>query len=124
MKTTKEYLNAVKAKTGVASDYALSKVLDISRQQVSKYRNNNEFLSDLTCVKVASILEIDPMIVISAINAERSRNEKEKAVWTALFEKLGGMAASVLIATAVFSAPAPVKASEQVTSHNNVYYVK
>jgi len=124
MSKTNYYLDSCLAKTGAPSDYALAKILGITRSGLSKYRNNKTQMDDSVCLKVASILEIEPMIVISAMHAERARSEKEKAVWTALFEKLGGMAASVLIATTIFSTPAPVKASEQATSYNNVYYVK
>ncbi len=124
MKTTNEFLNAVKAKTGAASDYALAQKLMVTRSAISKYRNNKSNLDDETCLKVARILEIDAGIVLAAIHSERAKTEIERSAWNSLFERLGGVAASVMIATTLFGNSAPVKASEQVVSHKNVYYVK
>jgi len=124
MKSTKQFLNAVKAKTGAASDYALAKELDTSKQNISNYLGKDRPMSDDIALKVASILEIDPYIVLAAVHAEHAKTEAEKSAWNTLFERLGGVAASVVIATTLFGHSAPVKASEQVVSHKNVYYVK
>jgi len=37
MKTIPELLDAVKAAKGIESDYALAKVLDLTKQQISTY---------------------------------------------------------------------------------------
>jgi len=124
MNTTIGFLNAVIAKTGAPSDYAVAKTLGMTTQAISVWRVGKGTMSNEVGLRVAQIPEIDEMVVLAALQAERAKSDKEKRAWTALFEKLGGIAASVLIATTIFSAPAPVKASEQVTSHNNVYYVK
>jgi plasmid maintenance system antidote protein VapI len=123
MNTSNDFLDAVKAKTGAVSDYSLAQKLEITRAAVSKYRNNRSNLDDETCLKVARILGIDAGIVLAAIHAERAKSVDEKSAWTALFERLGGVAASVMIATTIFSNSAPVEASERVTSRNDVYYV-
>jgi predicted transcriptional regulator len=123
MNTSKDFLIAVKAKTGATSDYALAKLLDTSTTVISNYMTKNRPMSDDIGLKVASILEIDQGIVLAALQVERSKNETEKKAWTALFERLGGVAASVMIATTIFSNSAPVEASERVTSRNDVYYV-
>lgn len=120
MNTTNEYLDAVKAKSGAASDYALSKVLGVTRASISSYRNKKSFFDDKTAVKVAKILEIDAGIVAAAVHAERAKNETERNLWQSVFEKLGGVAAGVVIGLAGVS-PAPSQAAEQGDS---VYYVK
>lgn len=129
MNTTNEFLDAVKAKTGAGSDYKLANILEVTRGGISSYRTGRTCLDDETCLKVASILEIDPAMVFAAIYAERSKNADAKAVWKSLFEKLGGVAASLLIATTLggmtpTNANAGAASSVDVTSHNNVYYVK
>jgi transcriptional regulator with XRE-family HTH domain len=118
MKTTLDYLNAVKAKTGAVSDYALAKELGITRATVSAYMRKGGSFSDKTAVKVAKILDIELSEVLLAAHIERTQNETVKSAYKSIFERLGGVAASVLVASALFSTPAPVKAESAVTSEN------
>ena len=123
MKTTVEWLEAIKANTGATSDYQLAKLLSVTRQQISRYRNYGDIFSDETCFKVASILDIDPILVFASVHAQKSKNEIVKANWKVIFERLGGVAASVVFATAFLSSPTPAKASD-AQLRENVYYVK
>lgn len=115
MKTTIEYLDALKAKTGAVSDYALAPKIGVTRSAISKYRNQKDFFSDEMCLRVASVLEIDPLLVITSVNAERSKNEETKKIWESLFERLSGVAAMCLLATGITALqPAPANASEVI----------
>ena len=112
MKTTIEFLDELKARKGGISDYAVAKILGVTQQTISKYRVGKDYLGDSTAIRVAELLEINPAIVVSAVHAERSKSEQEKAVWREIFEKLGGVAASVVIGIAAYSLPVqPVQAS-------------
>jgi len=128
MKTTVEFLDALKAKTGAPSDYALAPILGVTRSAVSRYRNEKDYFSDEMALKVASILEIEPFIVLAAVHAERAKTEPEKAAWKSMFERLGGMAAAVVLGIAMQS-PTPSQAAPVLDSSasnfpNSVYYVK
>lgn len=70
MKTTRQYLAAVKAKLGISSDYALQKPLGLSKQGVS-YLANGGVMSTTTAAKVAELLELDPLKVIADAELER-----------------------------------------------------
>jgi predicted transcriptional regulator len=124
MKTTIDYLNAIKAKTGAVSDYALAKEMGITRAAVSIYMAKKRTFSDETALKVARILDIDASEVLLAAHIERSQSETVKTAYKSIFERLGGVAASVLVATTLFSNPAPVKAATGNDFVNDVYYVK
>ncbi|NUO87677.1 MAG: hypothetical protein HOQ37_16410 [Cupriavidus sp.] len=87
MKTTLEYLDAVKVKLDLPSDYALAKALCVTRGGVSSYRTGRSYLDDLTAVRVAEILGLNPMEVIAAANLERSKNEDARLVWSGLFDR-------------------------------------
>lgn len=87
MNTTIELLDAVKARRGLASDYALAKVLGVTQQAVSGYRAGNSAISDDVALTVAEILQLHPLQVIAAANAERAKTAEQKARWTALMEK-------------------------------------
>ena len=111
MRTTCDFLDAVKARYNLPSDYALAKKLDMTTQMVSQYRKGKDFLSDSRAIQIANLLEIDSGIVAAAIHEERAKTEQEKAMWRGMLERLGGIAASVLIGLGGLSAPAPAQAS-------------
>ena len=128
MRTTIEFLDALKAKTGAASDYALAPKLGCTRAAISNYRNGRSYFDDETCLRAASILEIEPFIVLAAVHAERAKTEPEKAAWKSMFERLGGMAAAVVLGISMQS-PTPSQAAPVLDSSasnfpNSVYYVK
>lgn len=81
MKTTVQYLDAIRAKHGLTSDYQLAKLMDIRQSTISGYRAGRSHLDDLMSLKVADLLGIDPMEVISAANAERAKTQAVKEVW-------------------------------------------
>lgn len=120
MKTTCELLDAVKARHNVPSDYALAKKLEVTQQEVSKYRTGKATLGDSTAIRLAQLLEIDPGIVLLTVHAERAKKDDEKAAWTAIIEKLGGLAASALIGLAAISAPPPAYAGGSMQSSTYV----
>jgi len=82
MNTTIQFLDALKARHCGASDYAISKILGVTQQTVSRYRVGKDFLGDSTAIRVAKLLEIDPAYVVACAHAERAKAEDEKAVWT------------------------------------------
>lgn len=101
MQTTTDFLDMLKAKRGLRSDYALCKLLGWTSSRIANYRKKRSFLEDDTAVLVAEMLEIDPAIVLAAVHFERAKKEAEKAVWMGMWERLGGLAASVLAALGV-----------------------
>lgn len=123
MKTTIDFLEAVKSKRGGISDYALAKVLGVSQQLISKYRTRMIFLGDPVALRVAELLEIDAGYVMACVHQERAKTESERAAWSSIVERLGGLAASVVVGVALFGSPAPAQASPSVTG-DNLYYVK
>ncbi|WP_444632783.1 DUF3693 domain-containing protein [Cupriavidus oxalaticus] len=87
MKTTLEFLEAVRAKLGGASDYAIAKELNITRSAVSRYRNGLGGFDDETAVKVARVLDIDPAAVVTAAHAERTKNPELRQIWASLADR-------------------------------------
>lgn len=87
MKTTIQYLDAVKRKLKLPSDYAAAKALCVTRAAISKYRRGVSTFDDLTAVRVSEILEIEPMEIIASCNAARTRDKEARAVWKRLWKK-------------------------------------
>lgn len=84
--TSLEYLDAVKKRLGITSDYALAAALGVTRSAVSKFQKGAVFGDDVA-LTVAEILEVEPIAVIAAANAERAKTPEAKARWTGLMEK-------------------------------------
>lgn len=97
MKTTLEFLDAVKAKHGLTSDYQLSKLLECTHSAISNYRAGKSRLDEETACKVADLLGIEAGFVLSCIAAERSKNTKVKAAWEWTANHLGGLAAALAV---------------------------
>lgn len=87
MKTTLEFLEAMRAKLGGISDYAIAKELHVTRAAVSRYRNGQSGFDDETAIRVARILDIDPACVLLAAHAERCKAPEARNVFVALADR-------------------------------------
>jgi transcriptional regulator with XRE-family HTH domain len=86
MRTTVDYLDALKAKLGLPSDYAAAKLLGVTRSAASRYRTGVSTFDDEVAVRVAELLEINPLEVIFALRAERAANEDARTRWEGYWE--------------------------------------
>jgi hypothetical protein len=120
MKTTIQYLDEVRRKLDLPSDYATAKVLGVTTAAVSRYRNGLGGFDDLTAAKVAEALGVEPIEVISACNFERAKDDRTKAIWEGVWGKAAGAIAAGLIVSAVgLSAVAPSPAQAAPISDNS-----
>jgi len=85
---TPEYLDAVRKKLGLPSDYALQKPLGLSKSQLSRYRSGLDTLSDAVAVHIAEILDIPVGKVLLDCHIERSKIPAVKAAWTSMMNTL------------------------------------
>jgi transcriptional regulator with XRE-family HTH domain len=81
---TLEYLQAVKKKLGIESDYALAKRLGITRSAVSNLQLGKSIFSDDVALAVAQILDVPPIEVIAQANAERATTPEMRDRWMSL----------------------------------------
>ena len=82
--TPSKYLDQLKAKIGVESDYALAKTLEIPNGYVAEFRTGRRGLSPYLCTRIAIGLGIDPTHVIADIEEQREKNAKRKEFWRSL----------------------------------------
>lgn len=122
MNTTLEFLDALKARHSVQSDYATAKLLGVTQQCVSTWRNKRSFFDDSTAIQVGKLLEIDPAYVVACVHAERAKKDEEKAVWREIIEKFGGVAATVVIGIATATIPMPEASAEGLGFNDNIHY--
>ncbi len=101
---TSDYLDAIKARHGKTSDYAIAKLLKTTTGKISDWRAGRTLPGPLACFKIAELIGEQPAGVIADIEAERA--EKAAKVddadeWKAMARKFGGKAAGILLAAVV-----------------------
>ena len=79
--TTCEFLDAIKARYGLPSDYALAHFTGIGKAGISGYRKGKSRLDDANAIKVASLLELNPGYVLACIHAERAKSDDVRETW-------------------------------------------
>ena len=89
MKTTTEYLDLVKKAQGIESDYALAKLLNVSRYRVSGLRRGKDHLNPTDCLKIALAADLDVREVVAAVALERGDDETRK-LWSFYVKKYLG----------------------------------
>jgi hypothetical protein len=90
MKSTEQYLDEVKERLDLPSDYALAKALGLTRTAVSNYRSGRSMPDDLACARLADAIGCEPMEVIAAINYQRAKTEDARALWESIWGKAVG----------------------------------
>jgi hypothetical protein len=105
MKTI-EYLDAVRERLNLGSDYKLAKVLCVHQTTISNYRHGRSALADDVAVRVAELLQLDPARVLADMAAERSSSEAVRAIWSRVAATL-----SVAAVAVIASGPGDAKAA-------------
>ena len=119
---TVQYLDAVKAKLRLESDYAVAKRLGLTTSGVSNYRRGKSTFDHLVAIRVARILDLDPMTVIADVELERATQPELRDLWRRIAAKV---AAGVLVAVgAGVASPPASNAQSGVAAVGSVYYVK
>ncbi len=88
MGSTLQYLDEAKKKLHIESDYALSKKLGCTTSTISNYRAGRSRMDDVMAVKVAEILEKNPLELLASLNFERAKDDEVKRVWKGILEKI------------------------------------
>lgn len=86
MNTTIALLLAVKTRSGITSDYALSKILGVTQATISNYQHQKTFLDEKTALRVAELLEISPSFVLAVVQSERAKCTKAREAWLKIAE--------------------------------------
>lgn len=80
MKASK-WIDRVKVKKNLPSDYAAAKLLGMTQSAISVLRVRESTLSDEASLNVAMSLEIDPVIVLIDQALERAKTDETRNAW-------------------------------------------
>ena len=122
--TPSQYLDAIKKRHKIESDYELAQVLGVTRQTISYHRSNKTTLDNLMCARVAQQLDIDPLHVIADQEQQRAKTPDIAAFWRKL---AAGVVMAIGSATLGGLAPAPAQAGplhNQILGPDNTHMVR
>lgn len=86
---TTALLDAVREEKGIASDYALAKLLRVRQQTVSNYRNGRTRVNDEIAVRIAHMLGRPAAPLLAELAAERAKHPDVAKVWKEASSVLG-----------------------------------
>ncbi|HYC45363.1 MAG TPA: hypothetical protein VED01_07725 [Burkholderiales bacterium] len=98
MKTTIDFLDAVRARHGIRSDYQLAKFLGTTQPLVSAYRTGRARMGEDMCLKVAAALDLPAGYVLAVNAAERAKRTEVRKAWQGVARKLAGAALGFIAA--------------------------
>ena len=85
---SKTLLTWYKAAQDGASDYRVAQLLGFKKQTVSAWKRGTAGMSDEAGIKVAQALQLDPHLVLVALQLERSRSPAASRAWALLYRRL------------------------------------
>lgn len=109
-----ELLDTLKAQTGVPSDYALAR--DVLKVELNSLRGmRKRGLSDDRVVQIATLLNLDPGPILTAIHAERATDPAVRKAWEKVAKTMRAAAAALLIVLGMgLTAPEPLQAAQHL----------
>lgn len=101
MQTTADFIEALKAKHGLKSNYAVAKFLNQTDTAVARWSKGSVTFSDEMAMHMAELLDFDPAYVVACVHAERAKTEAEKKLWERISNIHYAIAATIMLALIV-----------------------
>lgn len=112
-------LNKLQLKDSKAAKYFL-----VTKGSMSRYRSGERVMSPEMAVKVAEVLNIEPLQIIMICEKERSK-ENKRTFWEKQIEMRYTIIFALFISSISEMTPSPSYAGQWLSSSvNTVYYVK
>lgn len=100
-----EWIDRAKAAKNWGSDYRAAKELGIKSHTISGYRANGTPMDETIALRVAHALEVSPALVLADQAMERAKDAEARGAWMSILERLGGVAAAILLTTGIVEIP-------------------
>lgn len=97
---TNEFLDSVKERHQLPSDYAVAKFFGWRISRIYDYRGSGRELDEEACIQVAAALELPPAYVMACIREARAKSADVKKYWreAAMLLKTGTAAVMAAVA--------------------------
>jgi plasmid maintenance system antidote protein VapI len=90
MNKSSYYLDLVREKLDIKSDYALARRWNVNRVVISNFRTGFRSLSDEIVFIVAKELEISPLEILTDLRAEKAKSEEKVSFWKNAYKEVTG----------------------------------
>lgn len=121
---TIDFLDAIKRRHEIQSDYALAKLLKVRQTRISHYRRGVSCFDADMALKVAEMLEMPSGYVLACIEeerAERTKRPQVQAAWHQVAKSLAPLFAAAVMGFSVAGTPTSAKASSEVAGKYTLY---
>jgi len=103
MQTTADFIEALKAKHGLKSNYAVAKFLNQTDTAVARWSKGHVTFSDEMAMHMAELLDLDPAYVVACVHAERASSAETKSLWERIAANMHYATAAVLVLAVVLA---------------------
>lgn len=86
MKTVADWLDTIAQTYEVKNQSALARLLSVTRSSISQNREGRHAINTTTALKIADLLGVNPMLVISSTMCEQEHKQENKALWVKAYE--------------------------------------
>lgn len=124
--TTQDFLDALKFRLNLRSDYACAKLLGVTTVTMMRWRAGGSF-NDSNAMHVADLLKLPRAYVLACMGAQRAEDTESSGVWRQIADvfrdKVALWACTALLGFMVLASDrAPAAPTPEL--RNNVYYGK
>ncbi len=92
-----EYLDTIRERLSLPSDYAVAKLLHVSQSRISNYRNDRTDFGPDIIPRIAELLDMDAAVIVADIAAARAKTTFERDA----FSRLAALARAATVAASV-----------------------
>jgi plasmid maintenance system antidote protein VapI len=123
---TADYIQLLKDKKGLASNYAVAKYMKLSTSTLTNYATGKTCFSDDIAIRFADELDINAGVVLADMHAEREHDPKIHNAWVQIARTLQQATAAVfmvvLLGIPTHNADAGTLKQHQEPSLQSIYY--
>lgn len=116
MSKTTDYMDEVKRRKGLKSNYQLHKALDVSEQAISECYAGRKHADLYIGTKLALALGIEPIHLLAEVRAEAEKNEKKRNFWLSFLTHDAVVFVCLVVLIAGFGYPSAANASTASTT--------
>jgi len=120
MSRTTDYLDEIKQRQGLTSNYQLAKVLEVSEQDISKCYRNLKHADEYMGTRMALALGIEPIHLLAEIRAEAEKNPKKREFWSNFLRHAAVVTGFLVVQTLGFPSTSEAAASTASTGRYDI----
>ena len=125
METMNDFIERIRGKYDIQSDYGLAKILKVTRNAISAHKHKrSKHFSEETAYKIAELLDLDPAYVMSCLAAERAKDVRVRETWQRVSKilRVASLPALIFFVSNFVPTKDVVAGSVFSISHNVTYY--